>query len=166
MPNHIGLSKFIVQTKFKKLIIPVISFVKMNFSGCWGNFPGGCYGDRQKVHYRGDACVMSCWQWPSLDVRRSCHRLIARLWSPCWPAVEEAFCFPVSTKGEVLIFNALSISYDKVQACSQLQQSCQAMEVLTMPLKVSMFQRCSLSTLQNKQQERDHESRLTGSVLF
>lgn len=137
----------------------------MNFSGCWGNFPGGCYSDRQKVHYQDDVCVMSCWQWPSLDVRRNCHHLAACLWSACWPEAEEAFCFPVSAEREVLTFNALYITYDKVQACSQLQGSCQATEMLMMPLKESMFQRYCLSTFQNKQQKWDHGIRLTGSVL-
>lgn len=57
------------------------------------------------------------------------------------------------------------VIYDKTQACSQLQGSCQAIEVLTRPLKGSRFQRYCLCTFQIKQQEWDHGSRLTGSVL-
>lgn len=124
-----------------KLIIPAISFVKMNSSGCGGNFPGGCYINRQKVHYQGDACIMSCWLWPSLVIRTNSHRLAAWLWSARWPDVEEAFRLPASAEREVLVFNALYTTSDKVQACHQLHGSCQAVEVLTVPLKETTFQR-------------------------
>lgn len=120
----------------------------MNFSGCSGNFPGGCYSDRQTVHYWGEEYVMSCWQWPSLDVRRSCQHLATCLWSAGWPEAEEAFCFPVRTRSEVITFKALFITYDKVQACSQLQGSCQATGVHN-ALERSTCPRYCLSTFPN-----------------
>lgn len=131
----------------------------MNFSGCWGNFPWGCCSDRQQVHYWGNM------QWLFLDVSRNCHPLAACLPSACWPGAAEAFCFPDSAESEALIFNAFCITQGKVQACSHAHGSCQAMEMLMMALKYSTFRRYCLPTFQNKLQEWDHGSRLTGSVL-
>ena len=35
-----GLNKFILQSKFRELIIAIIGFVEMILSGCWGHSQG------------------------------------------------------------------------------------------------------------------------------